>query len=239
MWSVRPLVNHEHRTTLGQARLVHARGLLSAAVCAELTARVLAAESEWTEDFGGDQFSLGRAWYTHFETGRSRHYFRDAAKANALVERILPGVQDGVRELVSALVGEPAEMRAGWCGPGVHLFLPGSPVAAGGGSIHYDLEGLRSEQERQGPALSLVIMLQPAVEGGGLRLWPSRYQGALSPAEAEVRARYETHGYGIGDAIVFESQRLHQIEPFAGEHARVSITAHALRPAAGPWQVWF
>lgn len=239
MWSPRPLTPLERRPTLDGAALVHVPRLLTEPACAELVARVMAAESEWTEDFGGDQFSLGLAFYTHYESGRARHYFRDAARANARVERVLPGVQEGVRALFQELVGEPTVFRPGWCGPGVHVFVADSPVGRGGGSVHFDLEGLRTEAERRGPALSLVVMLQPAERGGGLRLWAARYEGELHAAEHDVRAGFVSHEYGIGDAIVFESQRLHQIAPFGGDLARISITAHALREPTGRWVVWF
>ena len=34
-------------------------------VAARWAAAVASARSEWVSDFGGSQFSLGRAWYTH------------------------------------------------------------------------------------------------------------------------------------------------------------------------------
>lgn len=239
MWSARALSRPEQWAALAAARVVHAPGLLTGQSCHAMLERITSASSEWTQDFGGDQLSLGRAWYTHYESGRTRHYFRDATRANALVERVLPGMQDGVRALVADFVGEPAVFRPGWCGPGVHLFVPGSPVAEQGGSIHFDLEGLRDEKERQRPALSVVVMLQPAERGGALRLWPTRYRGAMHPSEAEQAGAYQSHRYARGDAMLFESQRLHQIAPFSGAQMRVSITAHALRTDAGVWQVWF
>lgn len=226
-------------SALAGQRLVQVACVLPDPTCADLTARILAAEPEWTADFGGDQFSLGRAWYTHLESGRTRHYFRDAAKANALVERVLPGVQAGVRAWIAAFVGAEAVSRPGFCGPGAHVFLPGSPVAEAGGTVHFDLEGLRTEAERHGPALSFVLMLQPADAGGGLRLWEARYRGSAHPSRAAAGAPFVTHEYAAGDALVFESQRLHQIAPFAGAAARISITAHALRTPEGPWHVWF
>lgn len=229
----------ERWSELARARCVHVRGALAPAECAAMVERVMAAEADWTHDFGGDQFSLGLAWYTHLESGRTRHYFRDAARANALVERVLPGMQAAVRAAIGSFVAAPTEPRPGFCGAGVHVFQPGSPVARGGGSVHYDLEGLRSEDERRGAALSFVMMLQPAEVGGGLRLWQARYRGALQPSRAEAARAHHTQDYAAGDVLLFESQRLHQIAPFSGARARVSITAHALRTPAGPWHVWF
>ncbi len=235
----RALLPEESWSVLRSARALRLPALLEAETARAMAERVLAARAQWTEDFGGAQFSLGRAFYTHLETGRERHYFKDAQKADARVEAVLPGMQAGVRALVAALVGEPVAPRPGFCGPGVHVFLPGCEVAKKGGSVHFDLEGLRDDAERGGAALSLVIMLRPAESRGGLRVFPGRFSGSVHACAAESKAPFETLDYAAGDAIVFESQRLHQIEPFAGSSPRVSITAHALRRPEGLWHVWF
>src|SRR5947207_2143989 len=39
---------------------------------------VYRAKAEWVSDFGGEQFALGRAFYTHLETDKSALYFGDA-----------------------------------------------------------------------------------------------------------------------------------------------------------------
>lgn len=235
----RALLPEESWGVLREARALRLPKLLEPAIAQAMAERVLAARERWTEDFGGAQFSLGRAFYTHLETGKERHYFKDAQKADARVEAVLPGMQADVRALVAAFVSEPAVPRPGFCGPGVHVFLPGCEVAKKGGSVHFDLEGLRDDDERSGAALSLVIMLQPAESRGGLRIFPGRFSGSVRATAAESKAPYETLAYDAGDAIVFESQRLHQIEPFAGASPRISITAHALRRPAGHWEVWF
>ncbi len=238
-WSARALLPAESWDTLFEARALRLPALLERETARAMAEQVLAAREQWTEDFGGAQFSLGRAFYTHLETGRERHYFKDASKADLRVEAVLPGMQAGVRALVAAFVAEPTLPRPGFCGPGVHVFLPGCEVAKKGGSVHFDLEGLRDDAERGSPALSLVIMLRPADEGGGLRIFPGRFSGSHRATAAESKAPFETLAYDAGDAIVFESQRLHQIEPFAGASPRISITAHALRRPEGLWHVWF
>lgn len=235
----RALLPGESWSVLRSARALRLPALIEPETARAMAERVLAARERWTSDFDGAQFSLGRAFYTHLETGKERHYFKDAQKADARVESALPGMQVGVCALVADFVAEPAAPRPGFCGPGVHVFLPGCEVAKKGGSVHFDLEGLRDEAERAGPALSLVIMLQPAEARGGLRIFPGRFSGNLRATAAEARASYDTLAYDAGDAIVFESQRLHQIEPFAGASPRISITAHALRRPAGHWEVWF
>ncbi len=238
-WSARALLPAESWHVLREARALHLPELLERGAAQAMAQQVMAARERWTEDFGGAQFSLGRAFYTHLETGRERHYFKNAPQADARVEAALPGMQAGVRALLAAFVSEPALPRPAFCGPGVHVFLPGCEVAKKGGSVHFDLEGLRDDAERSSPALSLVIMLQPAEVGGRLRMFPGRFSGSLRAAAAECKALFEPLDYAAGDAIVFESQRLHQIEPFAGASPRISITAHALRRPAGYWEVWF
>ncbi len=213
------------------------RGVFTPAACARWVEGTLAARAHWHSDFGGQQFTLGRAWYAHLEQQRSGIYFSNADAADALVEEHTPGLRVAVSALASQVVGAPVVQRPGWCGPGVHVFPPGSEVARLGGSIHYDTEGLpKAHLEAHAPALSLVVMLQPAQAGGGLRLWPARH--------GEHRERAEPPGeptllsYEAGDAALFESYRLHQIEPFAGDTPRISATAH-LAFETGAWHVWF
>jgi hypothetical protein len=205
-----------------------------------LARSVLAAEDRWTSDFGGEQFALGRAFYTHLETGRSREYFAGAAAADAAVEDVLPGVQARMLALLAALLGAEVRRRPGFCGPGVHVFPAGSKVAREGGVVHYDLEGLTEHQKARGHrAVTLVWTLQPAEWGGGLRLFNMLYDGQpdtdLDPDSlARVTVRAEA-----GDALLIDSWRLHQIRPFRGRAARVSITLHAAEVDRGMWETWF
>src|SRR5262245_26040699 len=102
--------------------------------CARWVDGVYRAREVWTHDFGGEQFSLGRAFYTHFEEGKSRVYFAETAASDARVDAHAPGLQQAMRDLVAHVVGESrAVQRRGWCGPGVHVFPPGGPVASRGG----------------------------------------------------------------------------------------------------------
>jgi hypothetical protein len=235
----RRISKRQRLVALEQQRHVQIGARLSRSLVKDVTQRVLEAEHLWTPAFKGAQHSLGNAWYTHLESGKERLYLRDAAKADAHVERVLPGLQAGVRALFEAFVDAPVRQRPGFCGAGVHIFLPDCPVARKGGSVHFDLEGLRSESERRARALSLVVMVQNADAGGGLRLWEARYTGRIRPSKREREAPYETVTYACGDAVFFESQRLHQIEPFRSKRARISITAHACKCEDGTWQAWF
>lgn len=215
------------------------RGWLDAASCAEIVAGVYAARADWVEAFGGLQFSLGRAWYTDLEMGREDAYFAEATLRNALVERYAPGLQRRMRRLICAAVGRPVVQREGWCGAGVHIFPAGGWAAHRGGDIHFDTEGLLPEQfVERAPALTVVVMLQPPIAGGGLRLWDAVYAGADEPSPEQLARPSVAVTYGVGDALIFDSYRLHWIEPFTGDRDRISATLHAVR-VGDVWESWF
>jgi hypothetical protein len=215
-------------------------GTVDAKTCRQWTRAVLAARSDWVADFGREQFALGRAFYTHFETGRSELYFRDAAASDARVERHLPGMQRLVVKLFEQLSGGRARPRHGFCGPGVHVFPANEKVAKSGGVIHFDVEGLTPLSLEQGQrALSLVVMLQPPQWGGGLRVWPVLHSGNEEPTEDEVATTHATYRYGAGSALLMDSRRLHQIRPFRGKRHRISITVHAAEVDRDVWETWF
>jgi len=225
-------------TRLPDHLAIVARGAIAPATCARWTSGVLAARQEWTSDFDGDQFCLGRAFYTHLETDRADLYFADAEASDARVERYAPGLQAALRALLEDAVGGRVVPRAGWCGAGIHVFPSGAPVAREGGVRHFDVEGLADEHlERRAPAVTLVAMLSPPVRGGGLRLWAVLYAGDDEPdvppadgAIVELRP---------GDAVLLDSYRLHQIQPFGGDRPRISATLHGAAIDAGLWECWF
>lgn len=216
------------------------RAVFSEAECAAWTRGVYESRRVWTRDFGGEQFSLGRAFYTHLEQDRTGVYFRGAAASDARVERYLPGMQAWMRALVARVTGGVAVARRGFCGPGVHIFPAGEHVAREGGVVHFDTEGL-SDHHRQArrPALTVVVMLSPPTEGGGLRLWDVQYEGRDEASDEEIARPSVVSLYGVGDALVLDSYRLHQIQPFAGERDRVSVTVHAAEIVPGRWETWF
>ncbi len=201
---------------------------------------VTRAEADWTRDFGGEQCSLGRAFYTHFEEGKSRDYFASATTSDRLVERWTPGLQNRMLALMQEITSGTVRRRHGWCGAGVHIFPAGEKVAREGGIKHFDTEGLPEFALRKGsPALSLVLMLDAPESGGGIRLWDVLYSGSDTPSEAEDARHSEIVSYAPGDAVVFSSYRLHQIQPFSGSSARVSATLHALEVSPNCWETWF
>jgi hypothetical protein len=216
------------------------RGAAPGAEAAAQAARVLAARDRWTSDFGEEQFALGRAFYTHLETGRAKEYFAGAAASDAVVEAVLPGMQSRALELLARLLGGPVRRRPGFCGPGVHVFPAGGKVARVGGVVHYDLEGLTEHQKAAGhKAVTLVWMLQPAAWGGGLRLWDLLFEGRPDSEADPAGCAQATVRSAAGDAVLIDSRRLHQIRPFRGHADRVSITVHGLEVDRGMWEAWF
>lgn len=225
---------------LARSAALVVRGLCAPEACARWARAVYQARRRWVSDFGGEQFSLGRAFYTHFETDRSGLYFEDAARSDALVEEVLPGAQSLLQRTLEALVGGSVRPRLGFCGPGAHIFPARGKVAREGGVIHFDVEGLTPHQlVQRRPAVSLVVMLQAPVRGGGLRVWDSVYRGSEHPSDEDLAAPRRTVRYRAGDAVLIDSLRLHQIRPFQGELDRISLTAHAALVDRGAWDCWF
>ena len=216
------------------------RGLLGPDECREAATAVMRCRPTWTADFGGEQYALGQAFYTHLETGRTRDYFANARTSDALVEAALPGMQARIRGLFARLAGGRARARAGFCGPGVHVFPAGEKVAREGGVLHFDTEGLSPlHLERRARALTLVLMLQPPTRGGGLRIWNVRYHGRDVPTPTDLRQTSTLTRYRAGDALLLESYRLHQIEGFSGARDRISLTVHGVEVDTDVWETWF
>lgn len=217
------------------------RGALSEASARRRAAEVRRVRSAWTTDFGGEQFALGRAFYTHLETGLASTYFAEAAASDARVERAMPGMQVETLALLASVTGAVVRRRPGFAGPGVHVFPAGEKVAREGGVVHFDLEGLTDHHvERGARALTLVLMLQPPVDGGGLRLWDRVFEGTPDTDVDVEGVTSTTVRSRAGDALLVDSRRLHQIQPFTGRRDRVSITVHAVEVDPGRcWEAWF
>jgi hypothetical protein len=224
---------------LAESLAVRVRGAVDGSRAASWAAGVVAARSEWVTDFGGAQFSLGRAWYTHLEQDRAGDYFANVAASDATLARACPELQETMRALASRVVGAPVVPRSGWCGPGVHIFPAGALVAERGGDIHFDTEGLTpAHVAERAAALTLVLMLRPPASGGGLRVWDVSYAGSDAYEDDDLERAHVTCGYEAGDLLVIDSYRLHQIQPFGGDGDRISATCHAAF-VAGQWETWF
>lgn len=235
IWDGAPLVGQ-----LGRHPAVGVRGLLAPDVAAREASAVLRAVDRLVDDFGGEQRALGRAFYTHLETGRARSYFAEARASDGVVEAVLPGMQERTLGVLARLLGGVVRRRHGFCGPGVHVFPPHEKVARLGGVTHYDLEGLTDEQRASGArAVSFVWMLQPPKTRGGLSLYPRTFRGGDWPLERAPPRGGTTTNSRAGDALLFSSYRLHRIAGFGGDRPRVSITCHAVEIDRDVWDVWF
>jgi len=200
---------------------------------------VYAGRSAWTSNFGGVQYTLGRAWYTHLEEDREDEYFEHAQASDANVRRYCPGLQAWMMSTLSQLLGAPTFQRAGWCGPGIHVFEAGSEISHNGGDVHFDTEGVGHEQvEARTPAMSFVLMLQPPESGGGLRVWDQLFDGDEHPEMPGEEVASAVVPYDAGDLVVIDSYRLHQIQAFEGKVDRLSMTAHVVLVDSA-WEVWF
>ena len=224
---------------LSTSLVVRVRGAVSAERAEAWAVGVHGARDAWVSDFEGEQFTVGRAWYTHLEQGRAADYFADVSASDAIVERACPGLQATMRELASSVVGASITARPGWCGPGVHVFPAGAHVAKRGGEIHFDTEGLTpAHAAEHAPAFTLVLMLRPPTKGGGLRVWDVTYEGSDSYEDEDLERTHVTCEYAAGDLLVIDSYRLHQIRPFEGVVDRISATCH-LAFVSGQWETWF
>lgn len=216
---------------------VGVRAALAKDVARDLAARVLAADADLVDDFGGEQRALGRAFYTHLD-GRAAAYFK--GDSDDVVERVVPGMQAMTMDLLARLLGGVVRRRHGFCGPGVHVFPAGEKVADRGGVFHYDLEGLTAwDLERGARAVSFVVMLQPPLTRGGLSLYAKTFRGQGWDMDRVPGCASTTTTSRAGDALLFSSLRLHRINGFGGDRDRVSITCHAVEVDDDVWDCWF
>jgi hypothetical protein len=223
----------------GESLAARYPAFLSPRQSGQLAAGVLRARRDWTPNFGGAQFTLGRAWYTHLEVEREEEYFARVRESDAVVEQWVPGLQELLIDAATELLGEAVVRREGWCGPGIHIFTHSGVVARKGGDVHFDTEGLDEAQlERRARARSIVVMLQPPESCGGLRLWDRVYAGEDFPQNPGPRVASALIHYGVGELVVFDSYRMHQIQPFGGDLDRISATLHVVEEG-GRWEAWF
>ena len=105
---------------------------------------------------------------------------------------------------------------------------------------HYDLEGLSTAARQDlAPAVSAVLMLQPAERRGGLTLFNKTFRGDNWPMDRDPGVARTTTLARAGDFLVFSSHRLHRINSFGGSRARISVTCHAIQVDLGVWEAWF
>jgi len=217
---------------------VQLKGVLTRRECALYARGVYAGRGAWTPNFDGVQFTLGRAWYVHLETDREDEYFENVAQSDADMERFVPGLADRLLAMMSRFVGREVERREGYCGPGVHIFPSEQYVSHHGGDVHFDMEGLaESHVEARAEAISAILMVQPAAQGGGLRVWDKLWEDE-DTEEDPGSSTSDVVTYDSGDLAIIDSYRLHQIQASSGPLDRISATAHAVREG-DRWVAWF
>jgi hypothetical protein len=227
-------------TLLDQAVALRVPAAITEPERSHFLAGVFRGKPEWTSNFDGLQFTLGRAWYTHLEQDLADQYFERAAASDQIVERNCPGLQRHMLYLAGKMLGAKVRPRPNYCGAGVHVFPANGYCAATGGDVHFDTEGLtRSQLRARKRAVSLILMLQPPLKGGGLRVWDVRWEGSDETTPTMLAQPHVTVQYGARDLVVIDSYSLHQIQPFEGELDRVSATCHAMESSPGLWDVWF
>jgi hypothetical protein len=222
------------------------RQFFSTAESRSITDTIYNLKESWYPNYGGEQYSLGRVWSTHIDDGITDDYFRGAEESKGMIESHFPGLYDKIRTFFSLVQhGEPVVLRTGWAGPGFVVFPAHGRCADIGGDIHYDWEGLSAEQfnDPAAEAYSFISMLQKPQVGGGLRLWDMFYDRVckreeLAPKASAPAVDSLTVDYQIGDLLVIDSFRLHQIQPFSGDIDRICLTFHAARYQDG-WHIWF
>lgn len=231
---------------LQQSAAVIFRQFFSAEESHSITDTIYHLKEFWHPNYGGEQYSLGRVWYTHVDEGIKDEYVRGAEESNRIIESHFPGLYERIRTFCAIIQqGEPVALRKGWAGPGFVIFPANGRCAEIGGDIHYDWEGLTDGQldDPKAEAYSFISMLQKPHTGGGLRIWNMFYDRVrkreeLVPKASPPAAESLVIDYEIGGLLVIDSFRLHQIQPFGGEIDRICLTFHTARYQDG-WYVWF
>lgn len=221
----------------------------SARQVTEIVDAFYAAKADWVSGFGGEQYSLGEAWYHYVETGKGGNpaeYLDRAVLSRQIVERHVPGLHDYILSFMRKLYPDKhAKIRESWAGPGIVNFLANNHVARRGGVIHVDTDGLTNTEllDPDFVVYSFVAVLQKPETGGDLRLWNYRFdydagEEVLNNPEMLANVKRARIIYEPGNLHMFEGLKAHKIEPFEGEKDRVCLTFHAaLRNNV--WEIWF
>jgi hypothetical protein len=87
-------------------------------------------------------------------------------------------------------------------------------------------------------------MLQKPERGGGLHIWDISYNPMHKEEEIITRTSAPDApslliDYQVGDLLMINAFKLHQIQPFEGEIDRICLTFHVARHPGGGWYTWF
>jgi hypothetical protein len=233
--------------TLRVASAAKREAFLSHEQCRSAAAKLGELRPLWSRDYDGEQFSYPDNFYARANDGGVSRYFSRAADANdAMVEHFSEARSLLLAYLGRLLPGREVRVRPGWLGPAFVIFPAGEFLSREPGPVHIDLEGLAEMDLQSGETtfFSVICMIQPPDEGGGVRVWNRCFGGDrsfedqfLDQAKAEPEAAVEL-AYQVGDLFAINSLSPHQILQFGGARDRITLNAFAAADSRS-CNVWF
>lgn len=221
-------------------------GVLSPDECITCSERLYQMRLRWRDDYGGEQFSLPDNYYARVSGGTVEEYFSSVVASRKLMAESFPHEQKRFLQLMQTLIkAETVPLKKGWCGPGFVIFPEGEYVAVNNGPIHVDAEGLVDGElvDSDARACALVLMVQKPQWQGGVRVWNFPWDPLLGETHSLRRAENSysngyTIEYELGDLVVLNSLKPHQILSFGGGIDRITMNAFGSF-VGGRWQFWF
>jgi len=220
---------------------------LSHEQCRAAAAKLVELRPFWSRDYHGEQFSYPDNFYARANDGGASTYFARAAEANdGMVEHFPEERRLLLAYLGRLLPGREVRVRPGWLGPAFVIFPAGEFLSREPGPVHIDLEGLAEMDLHSSETIyfSVICMIQPPDEGGGVRVWNRRLEGDraledrfLDQARAVPEEAIEVT-YRAGDLLAINSLSPHQILQFGGARDRITLNAFAVADSRS-CNVWF
>jgi hypothetical protein len=233
--------------TLRVATAAMRPGFLTPEQCCAASAKLVDLRPCWSRDYGGEQYSYPDNFYARANDGGASRYFSSAVAANNRMLEHFPEARCLLMAYLAQLLpGRDVRVRPGWSGPGFVMFPAGEFLSGEPGPVHIDLEGLADMDLQSGETsfFSVICMIQPPIEGGGVRVWNRRFGGDrsredqfLNQARAESDEAVEI-AYHVGDLLVINSLSPHQILRFGGTRDRITLNAFAAADSRC-CNVWF
>lgn len=193
----------------------------------------------WAGTAFGPGRVIGGGWFTYYDLipdpDRRRDAYRRAiAVCEPEMAETTPALGERCLALAGRLIGAEVVRRPGFAGPSVVVFDE-SASDGGDGDIHLDFQGLVCDDPAHldDEAYSFVLMLEPAIRGGHLRVWGIAAEDG-PPVSQPPPVELE---YRRGSLAVFPARDLHQITEMHGPR-RVTVNWH-VRNRDGRWEAWF
>jgi hypothetical protein len=230
---------HEHAA-------IRIPGVLTPDECAHCARRLYQQRRRWKSDYDGTQYSFPENYYARVEGGTEREYFFTVDDSVQLMADLFPREQERFLQVIKSLLDvDLVPLKKGWCGPGFVIFPKNEFVAVNNGPIHVDSEGLVDGElyDKDAKACAVILMIQKPETQGGVRVWninwePTRGEGqSLRMAEDNYDDGH-TIEYEVGEMVVLNSLKPHQILAFDGDTDRITMNAFGSF-VGGRWQFWF